>query len=75
MTPSAAARFSLLAAEFKECLSVILATDGLGKDTERYVHFVVRYRYFYKRFVFVVSALIFYIMYIPLFLVKGKTIL
>ena len=37
MTPSAAARFSLLAAEFKECLSVILATNRLGKDTERYV--------------------------------------
>ena len=37
MTPSAAARFSLLAAEFKECLSVILATNGLGKDAERYV--------------------------------------
>ena len=37
MTLSAAARFSLLAAEFKECLSVILATNGLGKDTERYV--------------------------------------
>ena len=37
MTPSAAARFSLLAAEFKECSSVILATNGLGKDTERYV--------------------------------------
>ena len=34
---SAAARFSLSAAEFKECSSVILATDGLGKDTERYV--------------------------------------
>ena len=37
MTPSAAARFSLLAAEFKECSSVILATNGLGKDAERYV--------------------------------------
>ena len=37
VTPSAAARFSLLAAEFKECSSVILATNGLGKDTERYV--------------------------------------
>ena len=38
MTPSAAARFSLLAAEFlKEFSSVILATNGLGKDTERYV--------------------------------------
>ena len=37
MTPSAAARFSLSAAEFKERVSVILVTDGLGKDTERYV--------------------------------------
>ena len=37
MTPSAAARFSLSAAEFKECSSVILAADGLGKDVERYV--------------------------------------
>ena len=59
MTPSAASRFSLLAAEFKECSSVILATNGLGKDMERYICFVVRYRYFYKRFVFVVSELIF----------------
>ena len=31
MTPSAAARFSLLAAEFKECSSVVLATNGLEK--------------------------------------------
>ena len=31
-TPSAAARFSLSAAEFKECSSV----NGLGKDTEKY---------------------------------------
>ena len=37
MTPSAAATFSLSAAEFKEGSSVILATDGLGKDTEMYV--------------------------------------
>ena len=37
MTPSAAARFSLSATEFKECSSVILATNGLGKDTKRYV--------------------------------------
>ena len=35
MTTSAAARFSL--SEFKECSSVILATNGFGKDTERYV--------------------------------------
>ena len=34
MTPSAAARFCLLAAEFKECSSVILATNGFGKDTD-----------------------------------------
>ena len=59
MTPSAAARFSLLAAEFKECSSVILATNGLGKDTERYVLLLGIYRYFYKRFAFVVSALMF----------------
>ena len=37
MTPSAAARFSLSSTEFKECSSVILATNGPGKDTERYV--------------------------------------
>ena len=37
MTPSAAASFSLPAAEFKECSRVILATNELGKDTERYV--------------------------------------
>ena len=37
MTPSAAARFTLSAAEFKERASVILVTDGLGKDTERCV--------------------------------------
>ena len=32
MTSSAAARFSLSATQFKECSSIILATDGLGKD-------------------------------------------
>ena len=37
MTLSAAAGFSLSSAKFKECSSVILATDGFGKDTERYV--------------------------------------
>ena len=37
MTPSAAARFTLSAAEFKERASVILVTDGLGKDTKRCV--------------------------------------
>ena len=34
---SAAARISLSATEFKKCSSVILATNGLGKETERYV--------------------------------------
>ena len=37
MTPSAASRFSLSAPEFKECSSVILAPDGLGKNAERYI--------------------------------------
>ena len=37
MTPSAAAWFSLSATEFKERVSIILVTDGLGKDTERCV--------------------------------------
>ena len=34
---SAAAWFSLSAAEFKERAIVILVTDGLGKDTKRCV--------------------------------------
>ena len=37
MTPSAAAWFSLSAAEFKERASIILVTDRLGKDTKRCV--------------------------------------
>ena len=37
MTPSAAAWFSLSAAEFTERVSVILVTDGLGKDKERFI--------------------------------------
>ena len=58
MTPSAAARFSLLAAEFK---GVFKRYFGDKWTWKRYgeVRFVVRYRYFYKRFAFVVSALCF----------------
>ena len=43
MTPSAAAWFSMSAAEFKERASVILVTNGLGKKIRRYgeVRFVV----------------------------------
>ena len=39
--------------------SLILDTDGLGKDTKRYVLLLGIYCYFYNRFAFVVSALIF----------------
>ena len=73
VTSSAAARFSLPAAEFKDSAIVVLVTDGLGKYTE--VRFVIRNRCFYNPFAFVVSELIFKnIMYRPLFLVKGKTV-
>ena len=37
MIPSAAAGFSLSDAEFEDCVSVILVTVGLEKDTERRV--------------------------------------
>ena len=52
MTPSAAARFSLLAAVFKECSSVNLATDALGKDTERYVLLLGTAIFIYNPFAF-----------------------
>ena len=37
MTPSAAACGSVWQLQFKECVSFILVTDGLGEDKERCV--------------------------------------
>ena len=76
MTPSAAAWFSMSAAEFKERASIILVTNGLRKDTERCVLLLYRYRYFYNPFAFVVSTLIFFTLCIDhsSYIVKGKTV-
>ena len=53
--------------------NVALVTDRSGKDTKRYV-LLFGTAIFIICFAFAVSALIFYIVYLPLFLVKGGTV-
>ena len=62
MSPSATARFSLSATEFKECLCYFGHRWTWKRNGE--VRFVVRYRYFSNRFSFVVNALIFFLHYV-----------
>ena len=56
-----------------ETVSVVLVTNGSRKDTKRYV-LLFSTAIFIICFAFAVSALTFYIVYMPLFLVKGGTV-